>query len=301
MAKKVIPLSRIVIDRGTQSRVAINEDTVKEYAEAMERQVVFPPMLVYYDKSTDEYILADGFHRYHALKKIRPESDVTVDRRFGMAQNALWASIIANQSHGLQRTTADKRNAIRLALIHPKGTAMSDRQIGRHLGVDNKTVASVRKGMELTEEIPQSDVRVGADGRAINTANITHRLSDPIGECGDCDLYNGRLCMKDGETHDPCQLGCADYEEKLEAIPPMPTPPPADQENVRIIDPEDMEPKRVAGPHAYRKLKDRITVYLPPNDKQMFAVELRHQFEAGYLLECIKFLARLLADEEIAD
>lgn len=52
----------------------------------MDRQETFPPMLVYYDMERKEYVLADGFHRYHALPKLHTEMDVTGGRRFGTAE-----------------------------------------------------------------------------------------------------------------------------------------------------------------------------------------------------------------------
>lgn len=41
----------------------------------------------------------------------------------------------------------------------------SDRQIGSRLGVDGKTVGTVRSEMEATSEIPKLVKRVGADGK----------------------------------------------------------------------------------------------------------------------------------------
>jgi len=300
MAEKVIPLSRIVIDRGTQSRVEVDEDTVDRYAEAMQREEVFPPMLVYYDKSTDEYILADGFHRYHALCKVRPGTDVTVDRRFGTAMDALWVSIGANKSHGLPRTGEDKRKAIRLALTHPKGTEMSDRKVGRYVGVSHRTVASVRQELESGGQIVHLKERKGLDGKTYPVVGKPSN-SEPIGECGSCDFYNGRTCTLDEEVHEPWADGCEDYAKKLENTPTMPPPPPADTENVRTIETPDKNPKRMINPHSYRKLKGRVTVHLPLDDMQMFAIELRNHVDAEYLGGCIKIIAHLLADEEIAE
>ena len=299
MAEKVISLDRIRTDLNTQSRVEINEDIVNEYAEAMDRQETFPPMLVYYDMERKEYVLADGFHRYHALCKLRPGTDVTVDRRYGTAEDAQWVSIASNVKHGLRRTSADKRKAIRLALLHSKGAGFTDRKIGRHVGVDHKTVAPIRAELVSGGEIPQVARRQGLDGKFYPVRSGT--CNESVGACGTCDAYNGRVCTFDEKVYEPWAQGCEDYAEKLEDVPPMPPPPPADQENITIIDTPDKNPKRTINQHAYQKRKGRISVRLPPDDVKMFAVELRHHFDNAYLAECIQVLSLLLADTEITE
>jgi hypothetical protein len=39
-------------------------------------------------------------------------------------------------------------------LQHPKGANLSNRQIGKFIGVDHKTVATVRRELNLSREIP---------------------------------------------------------------------------------------------------------------------------------------------------
>ena len=54
--------------RNLQTRAALNEDTVQDYADAMERGDRFPAVTVFTDGA--EYYLADGFHRVEALRRI---------------------------------------------------------------------------------------------------------------------------------------------------------------------------------------------------------------------------------------
>jgi hypothetical protein len=58
---------------------------------------------------------------------------------------------------------------------------MSNRQIGKHVGVDEGTVRRWREKLELTAEVPQSPLRAGRNGRTINTSGIgkgkTHKIS----------------------------------------------------------------------------------------------------------------------------
>ena len=70
VAKKTLPLDAIRIDGGTQSRQEINTDWVGSIYEKMLTGTVFKPVVVFFDGK--EYWLADGFHRYHALRSIAP-------------------------------------------------------------------------------------------------------------------------------------------------------------------------------------------------------------------------------------
>ncbi len=54
-----------------------------------------------------------------------------------------------------RRTNADKRNAVKLVLLHPYGRDLSDRQIAKHVGVDHVTVGRVRRELNRSGEISQ--------------------------------------------------------------------------------------------------------------------------------------------------
>jgi len=84
----------------------------------------------------------------------------------------------------LRRSNADKRKAVELALQHPSGAKLSDRQIAEHVGVDHKTVGRYRAELYPTGELPQSTSRQGRNGRTINTANI-RRGKSPKPNIGD--------------------------------------------------------------------------------------------------------------------
>ena len=55
------------MDLETQARERTCEETVREYAEQMESGIMFPPVAGFFDVDTQEYILADGFHRLLGL------------------------------------------------------------------------------------------------------------------------------------------------------------------------------------------------------------------------------------------
>ena len=109
MKSEQISLSTIRIDSGTQMRVNQNNHVVDEYAEQLANGAEFPPVTVFTDGI--EYWLADGFHRYFAHLKAGLDT-IACEVRQGTLHAALEYACRANQTHGLQRTNADKRRAV---------------------------------------------------------------------------------------------------------------------------------------------------------------------------------------------
>lgn len=136
----MIALADIRIDGGTQPRTAIDEQVVAEYADAMRSGVTFPPLTVFFDGA--EYWLADGFHRYHALKAIDAAADI--DCRRGTRRDAVLFSVGANDTHGLRRTNDDKRKAVQTLLADAEWAAWSDRKIAEACAVSHPFVAGLR-------------------------------------------------------------------------------------------------------------------------------------------------------------
>ena len=153
---ETLPAASIRLDGGTQPRAALDPDVINDYAKAMSNGAKFPAVTVFYDG--ERYWLADGFHRVKAAEAAGLKS-IECDIRQGTLEDARWYSFSANKSNGLRRTTQDKQRAVRAALLHPNGVAASDRQIARHVGVDQKTVTNWRQQLEASEEIPQMATR----------------------------------------------------------------------------------------------------------------------------------------------
>jgi hypothetical protein len=138
----------------------------------------FPPVVVFYDGA--DYWLADGFHRVAAMRAWADQhtpggarqATIAAEVRQGTRRDAILYACGTNATHGLQRTQSDKRRAVETLLRDPEWRQWSDREIGRRCAVDHKTVARVRQEIAPDWGIPQSEVRQGADGRAINIAPI---------------------------------------------------------------------------------------------------------------------------------
>jgi len=140
-------IDKIRADGGTQSRAAINQDTVAEYAEAMaDPETVFPPVRVYHDGR--EYWLADGFHRLEAWRQIGCV-EVPAEVRQGDRRQAVLHSCGANSAHGLRRSNADKRRAVTVMLEDDEWSQWSDAEIARRCGVSRPLVADCRSGLTV--------------------------------------------------------------------------------------------------------------------------------------------------------
>ena len=156
---KQLLIDSIRIDGQTQSRAAIHDATVTEYAEAIQTGAKLPPVTVYFDGTV--YWLSDGFHRLLALSRAG-KRNVPAEVKQGTREDAAWASAGANVTHGLRRTNEDKRKATEMALLLRPDLA--DLALAEYCGVHENSVKAVRREMEATSQIVRSDIRERKDG-----------------------------------------------------------------------------------------------------------------------------------------
>ena len=155
-----------------QSRAETNHNLVDEYAEMMRAGVQFDAAQGIRDESGQVFVW-DGLHRGEAAKMVG--ALLPVDVRPGTKQDAEWLALTANQKHGLRRSRVDKQRVVRLALKHPHGANLSNSAIARHCGVSDKTVAKIRRELEVSSEIPKIEQRMVSRNGATygqNTRNI---------------------------------------------------------------------------------------------------------------------------------
>lgn len=161
-SKTTLRLDQITVDDAMQARVAVDDSIVEEYAELMRSGHNFPSVEVVFDGKLKKHYLVDGFHRLAAARRagIKTIGAVVTD---GSMDEARWLSCGANKNHGLRRTNADKRKAIRAALMaRPE---LSDTVLAAHVGVSNGTVGSYRAELAEAGVIRDVQVRTGLDGR----------------------------------------------------------------------------------------------------------------------------------------
>lgn len=144
--QKELSLDRIEIEGGTQPRVRLDQLVVAEYAEQIKEGVAFPPVDVFFDGS--KYWLADGFHRYFGHRQAGAEKMPALVRP-GTQRDAVLSSCGANPSHGLRRSSADKRKAVTTLLQDAEWSKWTDREIARKCRVGADLVGKVRQELSV--------------------------------------------------------------------------------------------------------------------------------------------------------
>jgi hypothetical protein len=173
-----LPIKSLRRDGGTQARASINADVVEEYAELMLEGIEFPPVRAHFDGTS--YWLADGFHRVAAAERLKRET-IWVRISHGTLADAQWDSYCANALHGLRRTPDDMRLIVARALHHERAQRLSNRELGRHLYVSERTIRRIRERLSAATA---ADTRIGTrNGREyeIHTANIGKPQRDASG------------------------------------------------------------------------------------------------------------------------
>jgi len=140
---KSLSVDVINISGGTQSRLSIKEDYVEEIFEKMKDGVEYSPVTIFFDGK--EYWLADGFHRYHATRKLG-KSSIKCRITNGLLREAILYSKIANNLHGLQPTLQDKIHNAKELIGDFEWGEWSNREIGRICDLSHVTIAKLRVG-----------------------------------------------------------------------------------------------------------------------------------------------------------
>ena len=168
-----VKIESIRIDGGTQPRVEIDYELVHEYSENIDQ---LPPVVVFSDGATNW--LADGFHRYHAHKKLNL-LEIEAEVKQGSKRDAVLYSVGANAQHdtaGKPRKNADKKKSVLMLLNDEEWVKWSDSEIAKQCFVDPKTVASYRSAHTMDFHSMGSDKtfihhKTGKP-TTMNTANI---------------------------------------------------------------------------------------------------------------------------------
>lgn len=171
--KKLVPLSKIVLDAGTQIRAKISEKVIEEYAERLKAGNEFPPVVLFYDRAEDVYYMGDGFHRYHA-HKLNQKKTISAEIKKGDLRDAVLFAVEANTTHGLKRTSADKRRAVQTLLEDEEWGKWSDREISRRCLVSNKFVGDIRKSLCMEHSERTYKDKHGKTVK-MNVENIGHK------------------------------------------------------------------------------------------------------------------------------
>lgn len=147
---KTLNIKSIIIDRGTQSRAQISEETVSDYAESMQAGDQFPPVTVFFDGV--DYFLADGFHRLHAAVRLGKAS-IQANVESGTLRDAVLYSLSVNNEHGLRRSNADKRKCVMTVLEDFEWSDWPVHKIAQVCCVSPQLVNAVKQEMEVGKKV----------------------------------------------------------------------------------------------------------------------------------------------------
>ena len=180
---------------GLQTRVALDEATVREYAESMRDGAKFPPVKVYEEPVAVAYYLADGFHRVEAAMRAGlTQIDADVER--GTFVDALRYALGCNGRHGKRTTNEDKRRAMEMAWEHRQelfGGVPSAALLAQTCGLHRNTAQAylaehapalparpVQGAQNVLPGAPAPiPVRVGTDGKAYPVRPVRPAPVDP--------------------------------------------------------------------------------------------------------------------------
>ncbi len=139
---ETVSIDAIVFDHALQARGGLNEEAVRDYLEAYNRGVRFPPLrLVRVD---GRLLCVDGWHR-HAVYKLARVAETEAHVRDGTRRDAVFEAVQANNDHGLQRTRDDRRRAVRMLLMDAEWCALSSRDLADMAKVSHTFVDQQRK------------------------------------------------------------------------------------------------------------------------------------------------------------
>lgn len=175
-------LQNIRIDGGTQSRSALNEDVVADYAMSVRDGFDFPAVVVFFDGS--DHWLADGFHRYFGYQKAGAV-EIEAEIHAGTKRDAILYSVGANARHGLRRTNDDKRKAVLTLLSDEEWASWPQTKIAAACGVSQPFVSRIAADLSPDASYAENKMRtVQRNGTTYqqNTGKIGSGKSETVSD-----------------------------------------------------------------------------------------------------------------------
>ncbi len=145
-----VEIELITIDQAMQQRGGISDDTVAQYAEAMQAGDIFPPIEIVQD--AEYFWVFDGSHRVKAAQKAGLKT-ILANIRQGKKRDAEYLSFAANSRHGLPRPRGSLVRILTKILTDIEWSQKPLREIARHVGCDEKYVRITKD--KLVADCPQ--------------------------------------------------------------------------------------------------------------------------------------------------
>lgn len=144
MNVQLIPLEKIEANDYNPNSVAPPE--MKLLKLSIEEDGYTMPIVVYYDKDRDKYIIVDGFHRYRCAKEYFKMDSIPATVIDKPIENRIASTIRHNRARGVHAIRG--MSDIALMLVR---SGWSDIEISRELGMDAEEVIRLKQITGLKE------------------------------------------------------------------------------------------------------------------------------------------------------
>lgn len=163
MSSELLDISKITLDARLQCREKVDMQTAEEYAAVLKDFLKLDGPLPKVVKVGKKYLLADGWHRWHA-HSIAGAELMECDVIEGTFHDALRIACSANATHGKPRTVADKRRAVVAFLEHDDANDKSTRAIADACRVSRGFAEQVRTEWEKATSKERPETVESKDG-----------------------------------------------------------------------------------------------------------------------------------------
>lgn len=141
---KMVDIDKVVANDYNPNKVAPPE--MKLLKHSIEEDGYTQPIVTYYDKEKDQYIVVDGFHRYRCAKEyfnLKQIPVVTIDKDL---TNRMASTIRHNRARGTHQIIDMSKIIIDLS-----NNGWSEEQISKHLGMELDEIIRLKQISGLKE------------------------------------------------------------------------------------------------------------------------------------------------------
>lgn len=135
---KMVDINKVVANDYNPNKVAPPEMQLLRHS--IEEDGYTQPIVTYYDKENDKYIVVDGFHRYRCAKEYFHLSEipiVTIDKNL---ENRMASTIRHNRARGTHQII-DMSHIVRDLTLR----GWSDEEISKHLGMEYDEIVRLKQ------------------------------------------------------------------------------------------------------------------------------------------------------------
>ncbi|ECJ9747345.1 chromosome partitioning protein ParB [Listeria monocytogenes] len=141
---KLVPTEKIIANDYNPNKVAPPEFEL--LVKSIEEDGMTQPIVAYYDKENDKYIVVDGFHRYRACKEVFKAKEIPVVTIEKDLSNRMASTVRHNRARGTHQIQSMADLVVKLAQ-----DGWKDDEIGSHLGMELEEIIKLKQATGLRE------------------------------------------------------------------------------------------------------------------------------------------------------